>query len=61
MTRRPLLSSVEVSEYLGVPVKTLTQWAYVGTGPRFAKVGRHRRYRWEDVERWLDERASSHG
>lgn len=59
MTRRPLLNSKEVSEYLGVPVKTLTHWAYVGTGPRYSRVGRQRRYRWEDIERWLDERSSA--
>lgn len=56
-TRRPLASSAEVSEYLGVPVGTLTRWAYVGTGPRYSRVGRHRRYRWEDVEKWLDDQA----
>ncbi len=35
-------------------VRTLDQWAYLGKGPAFVKVGRHRRYRTEDVERWLE-------
>jgi excisionase family DNA binding protein len=54
---RPLASSTDVAEYLGVPARTLDQWAYRGLGPRFAKVGRHRRYRWSDVEKWFDEQA----
>ncbi|MER7459212.1 helix-turn-helix domain-containing protein [Micromonospora sp. NPDC126480] len=56
---RPLATSAEVADYLGVPVATLDQWSYRGTGPRFSKVGRHRRYRWADVEKWLDNQASS--
>jgi excisionase family DNA binding protein len=45
-----------VAEYLGVPLRTLDQWAYWGTGPAYSKIGRHRRYRWEDVERYVTER-----
>lgn len=44
----------EVAAFLKVPVATLAQWTYRGTGPRTIKVGRHVRYRWVDVERWLD-------
>ena len=55
--RRPLATSKEVAEYLGVPVATLDQWAYRGVGPRYSKVGRYRRYRWEDIEKWLDQQA----
>jgi hypothetical protein len=36
-----------------VPVKSLYQWRYQGHGPRAHRVGRHLRYRWEDVEAWL--------
>ena len=54
---RALATSAEIAEHLGVPVRTLDQWAYKGTGPRWSKVGRHRRYRWSDVERWLDDQA----
>lgn len=56
--RRPLGSVGEVAEYLGVPVDTLYAWRYRGIGPRGSKVGRHVRYRWEDVDRWLDEKAA---
>lgn len=56
-TKRPLGSVEEVSKYLGIPVATLYVWRHRGTGPRASKVGRHLRYRWSDVERWLDEQA----
>lgn len=52
--RRPLASPEELSDFLGVPVKTLYQWRHRGTGPKVTKVGRHIRYRWKEVEAWLD-------
>lgn len=52
--RRPLGSPKELGAYLGVPETTLSQWRWRGTGPRWSKVGRHVRYRWSDVEEWLD-------
>jgi hypothetical protein len=40
-----LIDSDDLSRWLGgVPRSTLDQWAYLGTGPRFVKIGRHRRY-----------------
>jgi excisionase family DNA binding protein len=56
---RALASSTEVAEYLGIPPRTLDQWAHRGVGPRYMKVGRYRRYRWSDVEKWLDEKAKA--
>jgi excisionase family DNA binding protein len=56
-TRRTLGKPPEVAEYLGVPEKTLTQWRYLGKGPKYASVGRHIRYRWSDVENWLDQQV----
>lgn len=57
--QKPLARPAEVATYLGVPEKTLTQWRYLKTGPRWSKVGRHVRYRWADVEKWLDEQAGA--
>ncbi|WP_435120727.1 helix-turn-helix transcriptional regulator [Micromonospora tulbaghiae] len=57
--RRPLATINEVAEHLGVPVQTLYAWRNKGTGPRGSKVGRHVRYRWEDVEKWLDQQAKA--
>ncbi|MEV5691130.1 helix-turn-helix transcriptional regulator [Micromonospora globbae] len=59
MARQPLASAEEVATYLGVPVATLYQWRHRGAGPRASKVGRHLRYRWADVERYLDEQAKA--
>lgn len=55
---RNLATVSEVAAHLGVPVPTLYQWRYKGTGPRGLRVGRHVRYRWSDVEKWLDKQAA---
>jgi hypothetical protein len=49
-----LLDSPGLSEIIDVPQRTLDQWAYLGKGPAFIKIGKHRRYRPEDVDAWLD-------
>ena len=48
-----LLSTEEVARILVVPVTTLYTWRYKGTGPRAFRVGKHLRYRLEDVLQWL--------
>jgi hypothetical protein len=50
----PLWDTRTTATYLAVPEATLGQWAYLGKGPAFSKVGRHRRYRPADVDAWLD-------
>ncbi|WP_411158269.1 helix-turn-helix transcriptional regulator [Streptomyces sp. CBMA29] len=55
--RRALATPVEVSEFLGVPVATLYQWRHRGIGPKVHKLGRHLRYRWAEVEEWVDGQA----
>jgi hypothetical protein len=42
----------EVSERLRLPVKTLAQWASQSKGPKYARFGRHCRYRLSDVIAW---------
>jgi predicted DNA-binding transcriptional regulator AlpA len=49
----PLWTVEDVSAYLGVPVKTLYRWRYVGTGPKAARLGRGLRYDPEDVRTWF--------
>jgi excisionase family DNA binding protein len=49
----PLLTPDQVSQLLGVPVKTLAAWRTQRTGPRFLRVGVHVRYRETDVEDWV--------
>lgn len=46
------LSRRELAERYGLPIKTLAQWASKGTGPRYARMGRHVRYRLSDVIDW---------
>lgn len=44
-----------VADYLGTTTANLAQMRYRGTGPKFVKLG-HRavRYRWSDIEAWID-------
>lgn len=48
-----LLTPTELAARLKVPVGTLHQWAYLGRGPAYVKVGRMRRYLKAEVDRWL--------
>lgn len=57
--RRPLATPKEVSEHYQIPEETLYQWRRRKIGPRWAKLGHHIRYRWVDVERYFDERATA--
>jgi excisionase family DNA binding protein len=52
------MSRQEVAAYLGVPPATLSRWAYEGKGPTYFTVGRHSRYRFEDVLAWLEKNRS---
>lgn len=57
-SQEPLIDSPALAAWVGVPISTIAQWAFRGVGPRFIKVGRHRRYDPSEVRRWLDERTS---
>lgn len=48
----------DVSAFLGVPVSTLHQWRYHGTGPAAFRVGKHLRYDPDAVRRWLVDTCS---
>jgi excisionase family DNA binding protein len=54
-----LMTPRQLSDYLGVPAGTLANWRYQGHGPPYVKVGRHVRYRSDDVDLWL--RSNSTG
>lgn len=55
--RQPLATKPEAAAYLKVPERTLDQWRYLGKGPRWSKVGRYVRYRWEDLDAYVNENA----
>lgn len=52
-------SNADLADYVKVPVKTIEKWRHEGTGPKGFRVGRHVRYRREDVEKWLADRAAA--
>jgi excisionase family DNA binding protein len=54
-----LISIGELSEYLGVPVKTIYDWRLSGHGPCAIRVGRHLKYAVADVRDWLANQRES--
>ncbi|MFC9838956.1 helix-turn-helix transcriptional regulator [Rhodococcus sp. NPDC127530] len=56
--RRPLATDTEFCEFTGLTKGQSAQLRWQGNGPKFVKVtGRQIRYRWEDVEAWIDSRT----
>jgi len=51
------ISPEQLAAELNIPVKTLYQWRYRGTGPRAHRIGKHVRYRRRDIEAWLATQA----
>lgn len=49
------LTRDEVAARLRLPADTIRNWAVQRKGPRFAKFGRHVRYRLTDVIAWENE------
>ena len=49
-----LLTPNALSKHLGIPVTTLANWRYLHRGPVYGRVGRHVRYRVEDVLAWTN-------
>ena len=57
----PLLSRREAAEILGVRESTLAVWHTTNRYPLpVIKVGRLARYRRDDLEKFLDQRTTSH-
>lgn len=52
----PLASKEEVAAILGVEPRTLDNWASLGKGPVYVKVGGHRKYDLADVREWVEAR-----
>ena len=53
-----LLTPEDVAALLGVPISTLYQWNYRGSGPVARRIGRHLRYRRGDLEAWIDKQPT---
>jgi excisionase family DNA binding protein len=52
-----MMKATEVAEYLGVPLTTLTVWRCRRQGPRYYKFGRHVRYDFNDIRKWVASNA----
>ena len=52
-----LLTITDLSDHLGVPVNTLYQWRTMGYGPTGRRIGKHVRYRPEDVDSWVEQQG----
>ena len=54
-----LLTAEDLASFLDIPIKTLYSWRYRGEGPVGFRVGKHIRYRWADIERWIGDRVQA--
>lgn len=52
--KNDLMREPEVEQETGVPRGTLAYWRHIGTGPRWAKLGRRVVYRRADVAAWVE-------
>jgi predicted DNA-binding transcriptional regulator AlpA len=50
-----LITPEDLSDRYSVPVGTIYAWRYKGTGPPGFRVGRHLRFRVEDILAWESE------
>jgi excisionase family DNA binding protein len=54
-----LLTTQQLAAYLEVPVATLYAWRYAGEGPPGFRIGKHLRYRSNDVDQWIRDRLET--
>ena len=54
---RNLWEPTDVADYLGGPVQTVYQWRSRGFGPPGRRIGKHVRYKPDDVETWFEAQA----
>lgn len=51
---KTMLSTAEVSEYIGIPEDTIRYWRSIGEGPKSFRVGKRLvKYLQDDVDAWL--------
>ena len=53
VVERAWLSFADVASRTGIPEKTLEQYHRLGQMPRGVRIGRHRRFRVTDIDRWM--------
>jgi hypothetical protein len=47
----------DVAEYLGTTIANLARWRWEDSGPPYRRVGRLIRYRWDEVDQWVEAHA----
>ena len=51
------ISPKQLASELDVPISTTYRWNTEGTGPTIYRIGKHVRYRRDDVDAWLAGKA----
>jgi predicted DNA-binding transcriptional regulator AlpA len=49
------LTPQQLSGQWGIPIRTLYAWRTRRLGPKAVRIGKHLRYRRDDVEAWVEE------
>ena len=52
----PLMGVDDLAEFLGIPKHSIYAWRKTNGGPPAHRIGKHLRWRREDVEEWLESR-----
>lgn len=50
----PLISLQETAARLGMPIQTLYDWRKHGRGPKGFRLGGVVKFRWSEVQAWLE-------
>jgi predicted DNA-binding transcriptional regulator AlpA len=50
-----LLNEKDAARFLSLSYRTLQSWRSEGRGPRYLRLGRSIRYRWDDLLAWIDD------
>jgi excisionase family DNA binding protein len=56
-----LISTEQLARFLGVSVNTIYAWRHRGEGPPAYRVGRHNRFKPQEVLAWLEGRRNAIG
>jgi excisionase family DNA binding protein len=54
-----LLTVEELANYLDVPVATIYAWRHRRQAPPGFRVGKHLRFRWSDIQQWINDRIGA--
>jgi excisionase family DNA binding protein len=56
-----LLTVNELAQYLDIPVATVYAWRHRREGPPGFRVGKYVRYRWNDIQEWIQAQLENVG